>query len=146
LIELGGARVLVLRVSNLIFDHADPERPQGIMPRLVEAARTGRPVEIWGDGSATKDYLHVGDFVRAVVLLCREPASGIYNVGSGTSCSLLDLCKTVEAVVGSPIRRIHLPHYDWDVSRSLLSVAKLRRACSWQPDFSIEHAIRRMTS
>lgn len=132
---------LVLRIGNLLGERAEPARPQGILPRLIEAARTGRPVEVWGDGSAAKDYLHCKDFCHVLVRLVQMRATGIFNVGAGVCITVHELMETVERVIGRPVPRIYREAYPWDVREGRLNCSKIRRVTQWAPALSVEDAI-----
>jgi UDP-glucose 4-epimerase len=131
----------VLRVSNLIGERCDPLRPQGILPRLIEAARTGGEITIWGDGHATKDYLHCNDLMDAITRVLEGNLLGTFNAASGTSASVLELIALVERLTGRSIAISHVPAYDWDVRHSKIDSSKLRAAAAWEPKYSVEHAV-----
>lgn len=131
----------VLRVSNLIGERCDPLRPQGILPRLIESARTGGEIMIWGDGNATKDYLHCNDLMDAISRVLESNLRGTFNAASGTSASVLELIALVERLTGRSIAISHVPAYDWDVRHSKIDSSKLRAAAGWEPKYSVEDAV-----
>lgn len=141
LVEESGVRAAILRISNLLGEKSDPARPQGILPRLIQAARHGETVTLWGDGHATKDYLHCQDFLAALQKMVERKMTGVWNVADGESVSLLQLIRMVEEQTGRPISLTHEPHYPWDVSFSRLSNQKLQDAADWQPRMSIRQAV-----
>ncbi len=142
LLEQAAERSLVLRTTNLLGDSNDPTRPQGVLPKLVSAAKEGTEFPLWGDGTSTKDYIHTSDFLEAVFSLRQSEQRGVFNVGSGTSTSLLDIIALVEQLTGHRIKIRKFPHFDWDVSCSRISVEKLR-SIGWQPRVSLRDAISR---
>ena len=127
--EAGGT---ILRVTNLIGERPNPGRPQGVVPRLVRAACAGETVTIWGDGSATKDYVHCSDFLQALGEVLEQRLSGIYNVSSGVSISLRDLIGVVELETGRPVPVTTADAFAWDVSFSKVSSEKLACATGWR--------------
>lgn len=139
--KLVPANGTVLRVSNLIGERCDPLRPQGILPRLIEAARTGGEITIWGDGCATKDYLHCTDLMDAITRVLEQNLRGTFNAASGTSASVLELIALVERLTGRKIAISHVPAYDWDVRHSKIDSSKLRAAAGWEPKYSVGHAV-----
>lgn len=132
LLENAASRVFILRTTNLLGESGDPQKPQGILPRLVDAALKGTVVEIWGDGSATKDYIHCSDFVSGLEALLNSGSPGLWNIGSGTSYSLRQIIQLVEELTGKTIKLAHRHPFDWDVSHSKISVEKLR-STGWLP-------------
>jgi len=132
----------VFRITNVFAAGCPLTRPQGIIPVLLRAAREGGRVQIWGDGSATKDYLSAADLHRAVTAAIDHGLNGVFNVSSGTSVSVNRLVSLVEETSGRSIDRGYLPHYAWDVSLSHVSSAKLQNATGWRPLDSPQEFIR----
>lgn len=63
-----------------------------LLPKFVELAERGLPLPVYGDGEATRCYIHVKDHVEAIWEVLTKGRSGeIYNVGSGTSFSINDI-------------------------------------------------------
>ena len=122
----------ILRITN-VFGSLVADKPQGIVPRLYKACHGGEPVTIWGDGSATKDYLHEDDLAEAVSLAVGARLAGTYNVASGHSLSLRELITLVEKATGRSLARTHAPHFPWDVEYSAVSAAHLTAATDWRP-------------
>lgn len=136
-------RSCILRVTN-VFGSLSTAKPQGIIPLLYRACHEGSPVTIWGDGSATKDYLHGDDLAAAVVAVALKPVSGIYNVASGHSLSLHEIIDLVETASGRRLVRSHAEHFPWDVSYSVVSPARLTVATGWRARHNPVDSIRRM--
>jgi UDP-glucose 4-epimerase len=135
----------VLRITNVFGAGCPLTRPQGIIPVLLRAARSGGKVHIWGDGSAIKDYLAAPDLHRAVESALSSDLRGIFNVSSGCSLSVNDLVSLVEDSCGRKIEREYLPHYPWDVSKAEVSSAKLREAAGWKAAISPRDFVRQIS-
>jgi UDP-glucose 4-epimerase len=136
-------RSCILRVTN-VFGPLSTEKPQGIIPLLYRACHVGSPVKIWGDGSATKDYLHAEDFAEAVAAVLRADLSGIYNVASGHSLSLTEIVDLVETASRRKLVREHVAHFPWDVEYSVVSPARLTVAAGWRAAHNPVDSIRQM--
>lgn len=142
LAKLAPERSLILRTTNLLFSAGrNTDRPQGVLPKLVTAAKEGRNFELWGDGTAVKDYIHQQDFLSAFTALLNSHARGIFNVGSGTSLSLQEILAIVETTTGLRVPVVRRPHFDWDVSQSHISVKKLMATTGWSAEMSSEEAV-----
>ena len=133
----------ILRVSNPYGFPVPAQRAQGIIPIAIHAARTGRPLTLWGDGTARKDFLHHSDFCRAVGLVIQRRPAGIFNVCSGESHSVAEIIALVEQATGRALALTRVPAQPWDVHNSHLDGAKLRAATGWQPLMSLAEGIRR---
>lgn len=132
----------VLRITNVFGAGCPLTRPQGIIPVLLRAARSGDKVHIWGDGSAIKDYLAAPDLHRAVESVLSSGLRGIFNVSSGCSLSVNDIISLVEEACARKIEREYLPHYPWDVSVAHISSAKMQSVTGWKPAGSPQEFIR----
>lgn len=138
-----GLACTILRISNPYGFAVPTHKPQGVVPFLLNSARTGAPFSVWGDGSARKDFLYHTDFAAALtkIILMRPP--GIFNVSSGESHTVNEVIAAVERTLGKKIAIHHAPANSWDVHDSLLDNAKLCAAIDWQPVVSLEEGIRR---
>ncbi len=128
-------------------DSFDPQRSHvlsALVRRFVDAAETGADrVVLWGTGSARREFLHVHDLARAVLLIMQKMDSPeIINVGSGEDLSIRELAEKVAAAAGfSGI-------LEWDSSkadgmpRKCLEVSKIK-ALGFVPEISLDEGIRR---
>ena len=135
-------RACVLRISNVFSPGCAKTRPQGIIPLLLESARTSRAVTIWGDGSAVKDYIAASDLYRAVEAVIASNLCGVFNVCSGCSLAVNDLVAIVEAEGRHSLQCIHQQHYIWDVEASRISSRKLQSVLGWAPEVAVRDFVR----
>ena len=139
-------RACVLRISNVFSPGCAKTRPQGIIPLLLESARTSRAVTIWGDGSAVKDYIAASDLHSAAAAVLRHGLCGTLNVASGHALSVNELIRLVERASGHRVPVSHAPHYAWDVERGVFSSQRLQSAAGWSPQVDPAQAIREMAA
>ena len=134
----------VLRPSNVY----GPEQPLrggfGVLRHLLQCAINGRSFTLWGDGSQVRDYLYVDDFVDAVLRVLERPnVLGVYNIGSGTGASLLELIALVENVTARRIQVESQPPRAGDVAQIVLDIGKFHGATGWMPTTSLSEGIAR---
>ncbi len=142
--QAGNLSAVVLRLMNLAGG-IDPD-PTRLVPRVLAAARNGSALEINGDGSTVRDYLHIADaaaaFVASVENMPPVGAATRYNIGSGHGTSILDVAAAAERVTGRRIHRVHRPPVSEPaalISDSFRAIAEL----SWRPMHSdIEGIVR----
>jgi UDP-glucose 4-epimerase len=74
-----------------------------VIPRFVERAVAGAPLEVHGDGEQTRSFCHVSDTVRAVIALmdAREISGEIFNIGSAERVRIIDLARRVLELTGA---------------------------------------------
>ncbi len=134
----------VLRITNVFSLGCAKTRSQGIIPILLESARTGSEVTLWGDGSAMKDYIAASDLHSAVYAVLERGLMGTFNVASGHSLSINALIALVECAAGRALSVRHTAHFAWDVEKAIISSARLRQATGWSPLHDPESAIAAM--
>jgi UDP-glucose 4-epimerase len=83
--RLYGLRTVTLRYGNVYGPRQDPAGDAGVIAIFLGKAERGERPKVFGDGLQTRDYLFVGDVVRANLLAAEHPdAHGAYNVGTAT--------------------------------------------------------------
>jgi UDP-glucose 4-epimerase len=120
------------------------------VPRLMRAAAENRGVQIYGDGTQLRDYVHVDDVVQAILIALRARHTGPLIVGSGRSESVNDLVAACREVTGAAIPVEHVPAKDGEMPAVVLDIAAARKlgyeprhtlasglATAW-PDFAPE--------
>jgi len=139
--HLRGLNYVALRLSNPFGERQSPLRALGALTVFLHKTLKGQNVEVWGDGSVTRDFIYVGDVANAVYLATVNPVSGIFNVGTGTGLSLRDILTHITQVVGTEPSVTWLPSRSFDVPRIVLDATKLRNATAWENSTSMEEGI-----
>ena len=105
--DLHSIRPVILRVSNPFGAKQRIESAQGAVTAFIHKALRGEPIEIWGDGSVTRDYLHVSDVAAAFVkALDYEGEEMVFNISSGKGTSLNDLVSIIESSIGEKLEKL----------------------------------------
>jgi len=82
----------------------DCNRPLGAVAHFTTRAVHGIPIEIWGDGTTTRDYIHVDDVVHALAkAVSYEGAERLFNIGSGRGVSLNQLVAMLQQRLAKPV-------------------------------------------
>jgi UDP-glucose 4-epimerase len=136
--ELYGLTANVLRVSNPYGTHQHHIGVQGVIPTFFKKIASGAPIEIWGDGSIVRDYIHVSDVVSALLRAGARDRSGTFNIGSGIGHSVNEILDIVRKQIGSVADVRYLPHRSFDVERIYLDIAKAGAELQWQPLLALE--------
>ena len=139
--HLRGLAYVALRLSNPYGTRQSPLRSLGALTVFLHRTLKHQSVEIWGDGTVTRDFIYVGDVATAVYLATVNPISGIFNVGSGTGLALRDLLTHIFRVVQLKPSVTWLPPRSFDVPRIVLDATKLKNATNWTPVTPLEEGI-----
>lgn len=139
-----GIPVTILRPGNVYGPGQALRQGFGVVRTMLEHARAGSAMEIWGDGETVRDYLYVDDLVDACRRLIDLPGDGgIYNLGSGTGCSLSRLREIVTAVTGRELAMNFVGERPADVRGIVLDSSRLAARTGWRPQVALEEGIRR---
>jgi len=130
-----GIDYLALRFGNVYGPRQDPHGEAGVVAIFCGRILDGMPVTIYGDGTQTRDYVYVGDVVRAVVAAAKSSASGIaLNIGTGIETNVNDLYSTLASIADFPTRAKHAPARPGEQNRSVISPARAERELGWRPE------------
>lgn len=142
--RMHGIKTISLRVANPYGERQRIETAQGAVGVFLHHALIGKPIEIWGDGSVTRDYIYISDVAEAFAkALEYSGQKSIFNISSGTGTSLNDLIATLEESLGIPIERSYLPARPFDVPISVLNNDLARTELHWTPSTSMRVGITR---
>lgn len=142
--DLYGIKHVILRVANPYGERQRLETAQGAVAAFLHKALSDKPIEVWGDGKVTRDYVYVGDvadaFVKAVAY---EGNQTVFNISSGQGLCLNELIDKVGTVVGRQVERIYKPARPFDVPVSILCNELARRELDWVPQVSMSEGLAR---
>lgn len=134
----------ILRPSNPYGEEQNVLGEQGAIGVFLGRIATGRPIEIWGDGSVIRDFLYVGDVARACVMAAETAVPDLLiNVGSGRGLSLNDLLKTIHDTIGVEFDLNCQDGRPFDVPGLVLDISRARRVLDWEPLVSLSSGIER---
>jgi UDP-glucose 4-epimerase len=139
--HLRGLNYVALRLSNPYGERQSPLRALGALTVFLYKTLKRQTVEIWGDGSVTRDFIYVGDVAEAVYLATATPISGVYNVGTGTGLSLRDVLQHISEITGTNPLVDWQPARAFDVPRIVLDSRKLKDATNWKSTTTLRDGV-----
>jgi nucleoside-diphosphate-sugar epimerase len=132
-----GVRVIGLRYFN-VFGERQSEQYAGVIKKFVKRVRNNEPPTIYGDGSQTRDFVYVGDVVRANILAMKSNVDhSFFNIGTNTSISVLDLANLIVSAFGSKLKPIHAPSLPGDVQVTQADISHAKKMLGWEPKTEI---------
>lgn len=145
--ESYGLSTAVVRYSNVYGVAQRPDNPYcGVIAKFFQAAMSGEPLRIHGDGEQTRDFTYIDDAVEATLLAAvSEKAEGqVYNVGTGRETTVNQLARTIIQVTGAKVEPEHIDRRDIDnIRRRVVNIEKIRRELRWIPSVTIEAGLKR---
>jgi UDP-glucose 4-epimerase len=140
--RLYGLQTTILRVSNPIGQRQRVETAQGAVTVFLHHALHGQPIEIWGDGSVTRDYIYIDDVARAFARSVEYSGThSVFNISSGIGTSLNELVSMIGDVLGRRIDCRYLESRPFDVPVSILSNALAKDQLGWAPQVTLREGI-----
>lgn len=136
--------VVVLRPFNTYGPFQKSSGEGGVVAIFIQRNLQGETLNIYGDGTQTRDLLYVEDCARFVTMAgYSEKANGqILNAGLGRDISINDLAGLI---AGSTEQIRHVPHIhpQSEVPKLLCDYSKVKSILGWEPEVSLEEGIRR---
>lgn len=134
----------ILRPSNLYGPGQSMRNGFGIIPTAFHRIQSGGILDIWGDGSAVRDYLYIDDFIA----LCLQVLGGpmpkgvqIFNAARGEGVSLNTLIDLIQDVTGQQLDTRFDISRSVDVAQIVLNADKAKKQFDWVPSISLSEGI-----
>jgi len=147
--KLYATETVCLRYFNIFGPRQRADSPySGAIARFLDAGRAGRAATIFGDGSQTRDFCAVANVVAANLAAADRPASdlagGIFNVGSGSSVSILQVVETVGGLFPDMPKPQFLPARSGEVPHSRADISLAREKLGYQPAVQFDTGLREL--
>lgn len=140
--QLYDLQAIILRVSNPYGERQRIETAQGAVGVFLKRALAGEPIEIWGDGTTTRDYIHVRDVATAFTkALIYEGPHQIFNVSTSLGTSLNDLVKLIQETVDCPVQVKYRDSRFFDVPANVLDNSLIKQEFGWSPQIDLRKGI-----
>ena len=143
-----GLKVTTVRLFNTVGPR-QTGRYGMVVPRFVQAALSGQPITIYGDGTQSRVFCHVADAVRAILILAADDKSigEVYNIGGVGETTIKQLAeKIIERTKSTSV--ITYTTYDdaypagyEDMQRRVPDTTKIKNAIAWSPAHTLDSII-----
>jgi UDP-glucose 4-epimerase len=142
-LDLYGVSSVGMRYFNVYGPRQDPKSPYaGVISKFADGLEGGKPLRVFGDGLQTRDFIYVGDVARANLLALQGDVTGVLNVGTGTSVTLLELIEAMKEAFGKSAEVQHEPPATGDIAHSATHPARLKQSLGWQTDTRLVQGLR----
>lgn len=139
--EQHGLSFTILRYGNVFGPRQNPHGEAGVVAIFCNRLLNGQAPVINGDGEQTRDYVFVGDVVRANLMVIDQSSSGIFNVGTGQETTVNELTRSLLRIAKSNIGVVNAPGRDYEQRRSCLDYKKIKDSLDWNPKVSLEEGL-----
>ena len=142
--DLYGLETTCLRYFNVYGPRQDPSSPySGVISIFIDRICAGEPITIHGDGTQTRDFIYVGDVVRANIRAMSSDVRGVVNVAGGRETSLNELAAVIMEITGNLCEIIHDAPREGDIHRSLADTGRLEVTIGRVAECSISEGLSR---
>lgn len=131
-----------LRYANIYGPRQNPEGEAGVVAIFTRKMLGGEQPVINGDGRQTRDYVFVGDVVRANVLALQYSGTGVFNVGTGVETDVNTLFHHLRSHTGSKCVEKHAEAKKGEQLRSVLDNSEIARTFGWRVTVPLEDGLR----
>jgi UDP-glucose 4-epimerase len=144
--RLHGLSTVSLRYGNVYGPRQDVHGEAGVVAIFCGCLIAGRRPVVFGDGEQTRDWVEVGDVVRANMLAAQSSVTGPVNISWGRETSVLDLIAVLNEVAdrNAPLEPEFAPERPGEVKRSCLEPSRARRELGWEPRVKLRDGLQRV--
>ena len=112
---------------------------------FMDAIHKNRPITVYGDGNAVRDFTYVDDIVQGVINAIDTPAGyAIVNIGRGEPIVLSDFIKIIESIVCKKADIQYVPAFSGDVPKTHADIEKAQKLFNYMPQTSVHHGLEKM--
>ena len=141
-----GVKVIGLRYFN-VFGKGQSKEYAGVLKLFLERIRDKSPPKINGDGTQARDFVHVSDVVNSNIMSMNSDVNhAFFNVGTGTSITILDLAKIIINSSGLNLEPVFGPALKGDVQKTTANIDLIEEKIGWKPTVVLEEWIDEIIS
>lgn len=138
-----GLEYVAMRYANVYGPRQDPHGEAGVVAIFATRLLSGEVPTINGDGTQTRDYVYVGDLVRANLALAEHPFCGALNFGTGIETDVNELFRLLRDACGVDVPESHGPAKPGEQRRSVISPRLAGEVLGWRPEVELRDGLAR---
>ena len=118
------------------------QRPDMAFHKFIKAILKGKPIEIYGDGSQTRDFTYISDIVEANITAALSNVEGeVFNIGGGKRIKLNETIKIMEKIIGIKAKLYFIKPQKGDVQDTYADISKAKELLGYSPRVSLEEGL-----
>ncbi len=140
--KLFGLNCISLRLFNVYGNGQSSEA--GVIRKFLKNISKDAPIEIFGDGVQSRDFVHVSDVIQAFYCAIRniEAKRGeVYNIGSGSATSINELASLLISSKGKDLQVIHKPALEGEIKDSKADISLAENDIGYSPQVSLSNGL-----
>jgi UDP-glucose 4-epimerase len=136
-------RTVTLRLANVYGPRQRGDLEGGVVSIFLDRWLRNEGITVFGDGTAERDYLYVGDCAQAISNALRMNVRGTFNIGTGVATSVNALIEELSTALGPPSSLSYASPRAGELQRACLDSGKAARAGLWTPSTALRDGLRR---
>ena len=128
---------VILRLGNVYGPRQNAHGEAGVVAIFSELLKEAKTPTVFGDGTQTRDYIHVGDVARAFVAALEAQGTGVFNVGTGVETDVLQLLSHLQGAAGTTVDPEFEALRPGELRRSALDASAAGAGLGWRPEIGI---------
>ncbi len=133
---------VVLRLANIYGPRQSSHGEAGVVAIFSEHLARGEAPPLRGDGTQTRDYLHVSDAAAAFVTAAEAKRAGLFNVATGIATSTARVLELLREAAGASVEPQHAPLKPGEMEASVLDPSRIRAELGWSPRVAVAEGLR----
>lgn len=119
------------------------QRPDMAFHRFIRGIVLGEEIELYGDGTQTRDFTYVDDVIEANILSLNSPAGETFNIGGGKRISIVDALRLIEKLTGRKAKLKKLEAQKGDLKDTWADIEKAKKVIGYKPKVGIEEGLEK---
>lgn len=141
--KIYGLKYTTLRYGNVYGPRQDPYGEAGVVAIFSGKMLNNEETNIFGDGEQLRDYVYVGDVVKANILCLESGDNEIFNIGTGTSTSVNCLFSEMKELTHYSKEAMYKPPRAGELIRSSLDAGKAAKKLGWKAEVSFKQGLKK---
>ncbi|MBN1154756.1 NAD-dependent epimerase/dehydratase family protein [candidate division KSB1 bacterium] len=138
-----GLNYAVLRYANIYGPRQNPHGEAGVVAIFTTKLLNREQPIINGDGKQTRDYVFVGDVVRANLNVTSYEKNDYFNIGTSIETDVNEIFDHLNEFTGDHAKELHGPAKPGEQLRSVLNYEKAKRLLHWKPEVMLKDGLQR---
>ena len=131
----------IFRYSNAYGIRQDPKGEGGVIAIFMDKLFRGKSPTIFGDGSATRDFIYVEDIVEANIKALDRGSKEVFNIGTGVATSINELFYIMKEIMDVDVKVKYGKERGGDIKNSFFNIDKAKEKLNWIPKYRLEEGL-----
>lgn len=134
---------IILRFFN-IYGIGQSDEYAGVITKFIERVTQNKPLEIFGDGLQTRDFVSVYDVINSIYNAISNDNNGVYNIASGKTVTIKELAEMIISASGKKLETKHTAPKKGDIMFSQADITLAKNNLGYHPKVGLREGIRQL--